>query len=259
MRTPAVECRDFSFSYNSRIILKKISFQLEKGEWLTILGPNGSGKSTLLKCLPRLVEGKSAGEILVHNRALGSYSQLELARLVAYVPQPGGRIPPFTVLDFVNFGRYPYSWRGRRSNPSEDEYVRKALALTDTERLASMRLDTLSGGQRQKVWLAAALAQDTGILLLDEPTSFLDPHNVYEMRNLLRMLNKEQGITIIMVTHDLNVPFEAGGKSLVIMDGRIAYFGPSEAMIPEATLDRTFSHKFSYLSHPVTGKPIVAI
>lgn len=254
----AVECRDFSFAYGVSNALIDIAFKLEAGGWLTILGPNGSGKSTLLKCLLRLAQGgRSVGELRIKERPLATYTQLELARELAYVPQASGRIPPFLVEDFVNLSRYPYAWRGRGAKDSPS--VRAALRLTNTEGLASRRMDTLSGGQRQMVYLAAALAQDAGILLLDEPASFLDLPHVYAMNELLKKLHAERGLAIITVTHDLNLPFDSGGDALVIANGRQIYFGAALEMRGNGVLEQAFCHKFNYLSHPATGKTIVVI
>lgn len=254
----AVECRNFSFSYGPIPSLYDISFKLEQGDWLTLIGPNGAGKSTLLKCMLRLTEGgRNNGELSINERPLESYTQVELARQLAYVPQAAGRIPPFLVEDFVNLSRYPYAWRGVMSQPSTN--VRAALKLTGTDGFAKQRMDTLSGGQRQRVYLAAALAQETGILLLDEPAAFLDPHHVSLMNDLLKKLHSERGLTIITVTHDLSLPFDIGGKALVLANGRQLYYGAALAMGSNGILEQAFCHKFSYLSHPLTGKTIVAI
>lgn len=252
---PILECRDFSFSIGKNRILEDISFRLDKGEWLSIIGPNGSGKSTLLKNLLRLVEGARAGEIRVHDRPIETYSQKDLARRLAYVPQAGGGAPPFTVSEFVNLSRYPFGFGPGRKEQSE--IVDRALELTDTARLAQRRMDTLSGGQRQRAFLAAALAQDTDTLLLDEPASFLDPRHVYAMNELLKRLHEERGLTIVTVTHDLSHPLDAGGRALVLKDGRQLHYGPVGDLMGHGILEEAFAHKFNYLVHPRTGKPLV--
>lgn len=258
LRAPAIECRSFSFAYASREVLKDVSFALPRGEWLSILGPNGSGKSTLLKNMLRLIEGgKMSGELLVHGRPLSDYSQRELARLLAYVPQAGGRIPPFTVADFVNLSRYPFGYRAniRQNQPPRESLA--AMEMTNTLHLADRRLDALSGGQRQRVYLAAALAQDSDILLLDEPASFLDPRHAWEMGESLKKLHKDRFFTIITVTHDLSQPLDAGGQVLVLAEGRQIYFGPVENLVHGGILEKAFNYQFSWLTHPRTNKPLV--
>lgn len=250
-----LECRNFSFSIGSSRILEDVSFKIEHGEWLSILGPNGSGKSTLLKNLLRLINGRSAGEIRVNGKLLESFSQKELARQMAYVPQAGGRIPPFTVSEFVNLSRYPFGFGPVLERSCES--VTDALELTKTAHLAERRMDALSGGQRQRVFLAAALAQETRVLLLDEPASFLDPRHAHDMHALLKRLHSERGMTIIMVTHDLSQPLDVGGLGLVLRDSRQIYFGPVAGLLGTGVLEDAFGYNFSYLVHPVTGKPLV--
>lgn len=255
---PIIECENFSFAYGDTRVLKNIGFKLERGEWLSILGPNGSGKSTLLRNFLRLIDGgKREGSLRVNDIPVENWSQVDLARKLAWVPQAGGRISPFTVEDFVNLSRYPYAWRGNARKDSPSRSVRWALEITDTARLAKRRMEQLSGGQRQRVFLAAALAQDTDTLLLDEPASFLDPRHASELNSLLKNLNADKKITIAVVTHDLNLPFDAGGKVLVIVNGVQTFFGDPEELEKTRLLDASFDYPFAYLTHPVSGKTLV--
>lgn len=252
-----MECRDFSFFYGARQILDRINFRLERGEWLSILGANGSGKSTLLKNMLRLVEGRITGEMRVADRPIGDYSQKDLARLLAYVPQAGGRVPPFTIREFLNLSRYPFGLHSHARKSGSCESVERALELTNTGHLADRRMDQLSGGQRQRAFLAAALAQDADALLLDEPASFLDPKHVHAMNELLKSLHARGELTIITVTHDLAQPLDAGGKALVLKNSRQVHFGPAADLVGQGILERAFEHEFSYLTHPKTGKTLV--
>lgn len=252
--SPILECRDFSFAYGKRQVLDKISFSLDAGGWLSILGPNGSGKSTLLKSMLRLARGTSSGDLLIEERPINHYSQRELARRLAYVPQPGGRIPPFTVRDFLHLSRYAFGLANTVPNAAS---IARALTLAHMEQLADRRLDQLSGGQRQRAYLAAALAQDAEILLLDEPASFLDPRHAFAMNELLAMLHAQEGITIVIVTHDLSQPLATGGQVLLLGAGKKEFFGPAAKLAFGGILDRVFGHEFSYLIHPKTGKTIV--
>ena len=252
-----IECRDFSFSCGQVRILEKISFRIDSGDWLFILGPNGSGKSTLLKNLLRLVPGVCQGSLRVGGRPVREYRQRDLARLLAYLPQAGGRLPPFTVAEFVRLSRYPFDPFAQSRPDGGHLDMERAFALTGTASLADRRLDQLSGGQRQRVFLAAALAQGTGALLLDEPAAFLDPESAFELNELLKRLHSEQGLTLLTVTHDLSQPLETGGKALALRRGRQIYFGPAEDLVANRVFEQAFNYQFSYVAHPRTGKTLV--
>jgi iron complex transport system ATP-binding protein len=248
---PLIEFKNFSLYFEETQVLKDLNFSLDQGQYLSIIGPNGAGKSTLLKCLPRLHERvKTCGEIFLKNQPLSSYSQKKLAAILGYVPQAGGFIPPYTVLEFVRLSRYPQPDRSR-----DQEAVNKALAMTSLENLAQRALISLSGGERQKAYLAAALAQETPVLLLDEPSSFLDPRHGYILDKLLKKLNSQNGLTVITVTHDLNHPARSGGLVLVLKEGRILFFG-QESSLESRILEEAFDHRFIYLTHP-DGRPVV--
>lgn len=248
--------RDLSFSLAGSPILDGISFTLEKGGYLSVIGPNGAGKSTLLKCLMRLHErGTTRGEIRLNGRPLSDYGQRELAARISYVPQAGGWIPPFTVAELARLSRYPHLAGGGSFRKADLEAADKALRLTGVQNLASRRLADLSGGERQKAFVAAALAQGAEIILLDEPASFLDPKHTAELHRLLRVLNNEHGITMLTVTHDLNHPLAAGGEILVLREGRQIFFGPARDMVNGGILEEAFSHSFIRFQHPVTGRP----
>jgi iron complex transport system ATP-binding protein len=248
----------FSFAFPARQALDDIHFSLEKGAFLFIIGPNGAGKSTLLKCLLRLHEkGRTRGEIFLDGRPLSSRPQRELARLISYVPQAGGWIPPFTVREFLRLSRYPHTPPGIRPGAADADAVERALALTGMAGLAGRFLKNLSGGERQKAFLAAALAQDTEIMLLDEPASFLDPRHTSELNRLLKSLNREQGLTMLTVTHDLNQPLDAGGQVLALREGKQVFFGSTEELPQGGVMEKTYAHSFTLLQHPRTGRPAV--
>lgn len=254
----AIRCQGLGFALPEAVILHDISFVLEAGAYLSIIGPNGSGKSTLLKCLLRLHErGVTRGEASVLGRSLNECSQKDLAGMMGYVPQAGGRIPPFTVLELLKLSRYPYRRRHEALSARDTACIDEALALTGMGVFADKKLDDLSGGERQRAFLAAALAQGTSILLLDEPASFLDPHHACELNALLKQLNRKQNKTILTVTHDLNHPLDAGGMVLVLRHSRQAYFGPAAALATPGILEDAFEHSFTHLTHPRSGRPLV--
>jgi len=245
-----------SFTHEGLAILDGLSFTLARGEYLSVIGPNGAGKSTLLKCLMRVhAQGSVRGEIRLKGRLLSEYDQRALAALVSYVPQAGGWIPPFTVEELLHLGRYPHLSPGGVLRKADLDAVERALALTNMQGLAARRLASLSGGERQKAFIAAALAQETEVILLDEPASFLDPKHTAELNRLVRVLHREHGITMLTVTHDLNHPLRMEGTVLLLRRGQQLFFGQARDLLREKLLEEAFSHRFTTFQHPVTGKP----
>jgi iron complex transport system ATP-binding protein len=255
-----LEAIDFSFWVDQVKILKNVSFSINKRDFLSIVGPNGAGKSTLLKCLLRLHErGRTSGNLKVAGRDINSYNQKQLAKVISYVPQAGGWIPPFTVREFAKLSRFPHASTVSGLSPSDEAVVDQAIMASGLSGLANRGLKTLSGGERQKAYLAAALAQGADIMLLDEPAASLDPKHASELAFLLEKLNKESGLTIIMVTHDLNHPLKTGGLALVLADGQRQYFGPATGLLEDGVLENAFHHQFLYLDHPDgLGRLVVA-
>lgn len=252
-----LELNNFSFSFHNDPVLMDISFFISQGQYLSIIGPNGAGKSTLIKCIMRLHEkGHSEGRIIVKGRPLETYSQKELARIISYVPQAGGWIPPFTVGELLRLSRYPYASTSSGLAGKDFKAIDKALKMTGLQDKAERYLKTLSGGERQRAYLAAALAQETEIMLLDEPASFLDPKHAAELNVLLRTLNQREGLTMLTVTHDLNHPLAMGGQCLILKGGRQIYCGPS-AGLTGGVLEETYQHRFIYLKHPTSGGALI--
>jgi iron complex transport system ATP-binding protein len=255
---PVLEIASLSFSIRGAPILQDISVRVGRGETWSIIGANGAGKSTLLKCLMRIHTGWT-GSIRLFGRSLGSYSQRRLARRVAYVPQGGGdQHFPYTVREFVRMGRYPYAGPFGSAHPGDEAAIDTALQRAGVETFAERRLDTLSGGERQKVFIAAALAQGGDILLLDEPTAFLDYRNQSEVSDILRTIIHESGVTVITVTHDVNAAILTGGQALALRDGQVAWSGPTKDLTSGQRLGHIFDATFRFLDDPVTGLRIVA-
>ena len=256
MQTPIIDVRNFSFRLGRKPILRDVSFSVRKGEYLAIIGPNGAGKTTLLKCIDRILPGGS-GQIEVCGRPLGSYRQRELARLIGYVPQADGRVFPFTVEQFVLMGRYPYLSPFSAVSREDGQAVREALELTGTAEFADRLLDTLSGGERQKVYIAAAMAQGADVLLLDEPTTFLDYRHRTEIEALLARANRRSGVTIVAVTHDVNHAALHSDRVVALREGSVAFCGsPGEVMKPDV-LERIYGTSFLLAEHPRAGVPII--
>lgn len=252
----AIEVRGFSFRLGRKEILRDISFEVRRGEYLSIIGPNGAGKTTLLKCLDRILAGGS-GEIRVAGRPLASYHQRELARRLSYVPQADGRQFPFTAEQFVLMGRYPYLSPFSSIGPEDRRAVHEALEQTGTLEFADRLLGTLSGGERQKVYIAAALAQGAETLLLDEPTTFLDYRHQTEIRDVLVRANRESKVTMVAVTHDVNRAVLDSDRILALVEGRLVFCGrPEELMTPEV-LARIYQTSLVLVEHPSTGLPVI--
>lgn len=254
-RQIALEVSDFSFWVDHRPILRQISFSVWQGEYVSIIGPNGAGKTTLLKCLLGIYGGQE-GSIRWFGQPLSHYSRTELAQRISYVPQIVDPLPPFSVEEFVLLGRYPY-WTPFTTIGAEDrQAVRQAMEATQVSHLADRLLETLSGGERQKVLLAAALAQGAEVLLLDEPTTFLDYRHQSEIRHLLRMLN-QQGRTILAVTHDVNPAALDSHRILALRDGSLVGCGPPQELMHPEVLQNIYGIRLLLVPHPTTGQPII--
>ncbi len=249
MSVPIIETRGLSLKRGSRKILKNISLTVDRGDFVCIVGPNGAGKTTLLKCLNRILEG-ATGSIIVAGRPLEDYSQRDLAKLMSYVPQADERYLPFSVHEFVMMGRYPHLSPFSSVSEADERAVRKAMALTDCLNLSERALTSLSGGERQKVFVAAALAQGAEILLLDEPTTFLDPRHQTEIYRTLEALNRDSGITVVLVTHDINLGSVFGRTVVALKEGSVAFEGQSSEFMENSVLEKLYDIKFSLLKTP---------
>ncbi|MCG4586285.1 ABC transporter ATP-binding protein, partial [Anaerosalibacter bizertensis] len=196
----ALEVENLNFAYRKQLVLKDISFFIEKGQFISIIGPNGSGKSTLLKNLSNLYNPES-GFIKVYGKDIKKYRTKELAKNISLVPQDTTISYDFTVFDIVMMGRFPYLDRFKKENEKDFKIVAEALKKTNTFHLRNRNINEISGGERQRVIIARALAQESEIIFLDEPTSHLDINHQIDLLNLLKQLNEEKGTTIILVIH----------------------------------------------------------
>ncbi|MBN2321051.1 MAG: ABC transporter ATP-binding protein [Acidobacteria bacterium] len=252
-----IDISSYSFRIGDKEILKEVSLTVHEGEYVSIVGPNGAGKTTLLKCISRIHRG-GRGSIAVAGRRLEEYSQKELALKVSYVPQADGRHAPFTVREFILMGRYPYLSPFSPPGPSDTGAVREAMEVTGTSEFSERFLGTLSGGERQKVYIAAALAQEAQVLLLDEPTTFLDPRHESDIYRLLAGINRERGVTIVSVTHDINSAVLTSRTVLALKGGAVAFCGPAEEFMNEEILRNIYEKSFSLMQHPQYGRTIIA-
>lgn len=250
--THLLNVSDLSVNIADKTLLSTISFELPQGDYLCILGPNGAGKSTLLKAVIGIVE-TSSGEIKLNQIPLAQLSQKELARQVSYVPQAHGRQLNFTVIDFIKMARYAYHSAFSDWSLNDQHALEHSISITDTEGFIYRQMSTLSGGEVQRVMIAAALCQQSPLLLLDEPTSFLDPHHQVEVHQLIQDLNQQHGISIIEVSHDLNHAAQHSKHILALKKGEMLWYGESSELLQDAHLHALYDQKFVFTTHPQTG------
>lgn len=242
--------------YGSRPVLENATFSVSRSELLGIVGPNGSGKSTLLRAMSRILPPKM-GQILLQDEDLYKMRLAKVARRLAVVPQESGLDFPFTVEDIVMMGRIPHLKRFQKEGPHDREIVEQALALTDTRHLSQRLVTELSGGEKQRVLIARALAQEPQVLFLDEPTSFLDLNYQIEIMELLTRLRQQQGLTVVMVVHDLNLASQYCDKLLVLKDGVIHTAGPPEKVVTEETIKEVYGCDITVEYRHPGGRPML--
>lgn len=249
-----LETRNLGAGYEKRVILEDVSLTLPAGKITAIVGGNASGKSTLLRTLARILQPKS-GAVLLDGQSVHQMKSRKLAQVMGLLPQSPIAPEGIAVADLVGRGRHPHQGLFSRWSAEDDRAVARALAATGTEELAERDLDTLSGGQRQRVWIAMALAQETDLLLLDEPTTFLDVAHQVEVLDLLVDLNTAQGTTIVMVLHDLNLAARYADHLIAVGDGGIRAEGPPAEVLTEDLVKAVFGLSCRIVSDPVSQTP----
>lgn len=254
--TPKLSACDLSLGYGHHPVITDLNVDITPGVITSIIGPNGCGKSTLLRSLARLLR-PSSGQVLIDASDISSLSSRQLAQKLGMLPQSPTAPDGIVVADLVGRGRTPHqSLLGRWSSRDYDA-VADALTSTGIADLAERSVDELSGGQRQRVWIAMALAQDTDILLLDEPTTYLDVANQLDILDLLCDLNATLGTTIVMVLHDLNLAARYSNHLIAMRSGSILSSGPPAEVVTEATVKDVFNLDAQVLPDPVSGAPMV--
>lgn len=248
-----------SFSYDARVpVLTDVSLGVRRGEFLSLVGPNGSGKTTLLRLLDRIFL-PAAGGITLDGRPLTAYARAELARKVAFVPQDAGALFPFTVMEVVLMGRSSHS-RGRMFESAADRTVAaRMLRLADVEHLADKAVTALSGGERQRVFIARALAQEPEIILLDEPNAHLDIAHQVDIFTLLRRLNRDEGLTVVSVSHDLNLAASFSDTVVMLLCGTVAAAGAPAAVLTEGRIREVFRTNVLVDTHPAGSSPRITL
>ncbi|MDQ0736218.1 ABC transporter ATP-binding protein [Arthrobacter agilis] len=245
-----------SLAYGERTVVDGLSVELPAGRITVIVGGNACGKSTLLRGLARLLKPVE-GTVVLDGADISTQSTKAVARVLGLLPQTPVAPDGITVADLVGRGRYPHQGWFRQWTPEDDDAVADALEATDTLSLADRTVDELSGGQRQRVWIAMALAQQTGILLLDEPTTFLDVTHQIEVLDLITDLNRRSGTTVVMVLHDLNLAARYADHLIAMREGRIVAEGAPSAVVTEETVTGVFDLECRVIQDPVSGTPMV--
>jgi iron complex transport system ATP-binding protein len=239
----AIQIENLALKLNGSDILCSVSFAVAKGEYVSIIGPNGAGKTTLLRCLLGMYPYRGSAQI--NGQECRTCNSRALARLVSYVPQTHDIEFPLTVYDFIMMGRYPYLSALSPAQKRDEEAVERALGITGTAQFRTRTLRTLSGGERQKVYIAAALAQETPIMLLDEPATFLDWRHQTEVMTLLKKINIECGATILAVNHDLNSAAHWSDRIVALKSGQTLFTGTPQELIQPAPLEILFETVFT--------------
>lgn len=244
-KTSLVRVKNLKKYFGQTAVLRGISMRIEEKEALTLLGPNGAGKTTALKLITGLIE-PDAGSIRVQGMPLPELADRKRARKIAFVPQAHERTVPYRVREFVAMSRYPYG----SGKTYGDAPVQRALEETDLLELADRYIPTLSGGENQKVHLAAALAQEPDLLCLDEPTTFLDPGRKTDILRLLERIGNSRDMAILMVTHEINTALQISDRLLALQNGTLVKKGDPERFSDPDLLSKLYGNAFSPVHHP---------
>ncbi len=255
-----LQASGLSLKYDQRTVIEGLSTGIPEGKLTMIVGANACGKSTLLRALSRLLK-PAAGTVVLDGRDIHARPAREVARTLGLLPQHPAAPDGITVRDLVGRGRYPHrgrfrGWAGAGS-ARDERAVLHAMVATDTLELADRTVDQLSGGQRQRVWIAMALAQETEVLLLDEPTTYLDLAHQVEVLDLLTDLNRRHGTSVAIVLHDLNLAARYADHVIAMKDGRIVAEGDARTVITEALVREAFGLESRVITDPVSGMPLI--
>ncbi|WP_448071738.1 ABC transporter ATP-binding protein [Georgenia yuyongxinii] len=245
-----------SLAYEGDPVVRDLDLEIPPAAVTAIVGANGCGKSTLLRGVARLLRPRS-GVVRLDGAPVHARPAKEVARTIGILPQSATAPEGITVADLVGRGRYPHQGWFRQWTTTDDAVVRAALEATATLDLAARRVEELSGGQRQRVWIAMALAQDPDVLLLDEPTTFLDVTHQIDVLDLLLEQNRERGTTVVMVLHDLNMAARYADHLVVMADGQVLATGPPSTVLTRELVGRAFGLEARILPDPVCGSPMV--
>jgi iron complex transport system ATP-binding protein len=253
-----IEVNSISFRYHEEWVLREVSFRVEKGEFVGVIGPNGSGKTTLLKLLYRLL-APQRGEILFELLPMKKMDRRDIAKRIAVVAQETQLLFPFSVLETVLMGRSPYLGHLMFESEKDLEIARKAMEWTKILPFSERPVEELSGGERKRVFIARALAQEPDVILLDEPTANLDIQHQIDFLDLILTLNRERGLTIVMASHDMNIASEFCDRLILLQEGRIYQTGTPEEVVTKENIEGVYGCEVWIDRHPISGMPRISL
>lgn len=242
-------------AYDDYVVIPNFNIKIKKGKITSIIGANGCGKSTVLKAIGRIIK-KEEGSIIINDKDIFTMKNKDIAKEMAILPQTPTAPGSITCFELVSYGRYPYQKGLGKLSQEDKKVINWALNVTNMEEFKSRRIASLSGGQRQRVWIAMSLAQQTNIILLDEPTTYLDLNHQLEVLELLKKLNKEENVTIVMVLHDLNLACKYSDYLLAMKDGRVFDFGFANDVFNENMLKECFAIEGEIIKDHKTNKNV---
>ncbi|MFB9524365.1 ABC transporter ATP-binding protein [Streptomyces cremeus] len=245
-----------TLGYDERVIAENLSVTIPDNSFTVVVGPNACGKSTLLRALSRMLK-PARGRVLLDGQVIQSMPAKKVARTLGLLPQSSVAPDGITVADLVARGRYPHQGLLRQWSPQDERIVEESMAATGVGELAERYVDELSGGQRQRVWIAMALAQQTPLLLLDEPTTFLDIQHQIDVLDLCAELHETQGRTLVAVLHDLNHAARYATHLIAMRDGEVVAEGAPSQIVTAELVERVFGLRCQVIEDPETGTPLV--
>ncbi|MFU2204584.1 ABC transporter ATP-binding protein [Streptococcus hyovaginalis] len=251
-----IKAETISVAYDHKMIIEHLSLDVPQGAITTIIGANGCGKSTLLKALTRIHKVEK-GAIYLDGQAIANLPTKQVAQKIALLPQVLEATEGISVYELISYGRYPHQKYLGSLTAYDRSRIHWAMEVTNTIGLANNDVDTLSGGQKQRVWIAMALAQDTDTIFLDEPTTYLDLNHQLEVLELLKRLNQENGKTIVMVLHDLNLSARFSDQLIAMKDGDIQYQGAVSDILTVSNLETIFNIKAHLVEDPIHKVPVL--
>ena len=254
--TPRLRGENLTLGYGKKIIARDLSVAIPDGHFTAIIGPNGCGKSTLLRTLSRLMT-PAEGSVFLDGEQIQRFASKEVARRIGLLAQNATTPGDITVQELVARGRYPHQPLFTRWRKEDDEAVNRAMQATGITDLAQQSVDTLSGGQRQRAWIAMVLAQETSIMLLDEPTTWLDISHQIDLLELLSELNRTQGYTLAAVLHDLNQACRYATHLIALRDGEIVAQGAPKEIVTPDLIAQIYGMRCMIIDDPVAGTPLV--
>lgn len=249
---PLLNINNLSFSYTGTPVLRNMTLPIRSGEWVGVIGPNGSGKSTLIKLLGGLLKAPP-NSIHFQNKDIKSYSRLDLAREIAWVPQETSTPFSFTAYEMVMMGRHPYLKAFRFESQDDHDICHRAMEVTSTTEFKARKFSELSGGEKQRVLIASAIVQSPRIMLLDEPTASLDLKYQVQVLDILERLNLQRGITLALAMHDLNLAAKYCHRLILIKDGKLVRDGPPETVLQKEIIEEVYEVKVQMMKSEKDG------